>query len=85
MFEYMASGLAVIASDIPLWKEIIESKCGVCVNPLNSKDIADAVGEMIQNPEALKEMGTNGKAVVQKYNWSNEEEKLLMLYRTILA
>ena len=53
---------------------------------LNSKDIADAVGEMIQNPEALKEMGTNGrKAVVQKYNWSNEEEKLLMLYRTILA
>ena len=87
MFEYMASGLAVIASDIPLWKEIIEeSKCGVFVNPLNSKDIANAVDEMIQNPEALKEMGANGrKAIVQKYNWSNEEEKLLMLYRTMLA
>lgn len=87
MFEYMASGLAVIASDIPLWKEIIEeSKCGICVNPLNSKDIANAVDEMIQNPEALKEMGANGRnAVVQKFNWSNEEEKLLILYRTILA
>ena len=86
MFEYMASGLAVIASDIPLWKEIIEeSKCGVCVNPLNPKDIANAVNEMIQNPEALREMGANGrKAIVQKYNWSNEDKKLLMLYRKIL-
>ncbi len=82
MFEYMASGLPVIASDISLWKSIIdESKCGICVNPLSPNDIAKAIDEMIQDPKALKTMGVNGrKAIVQKYNWSIEENKLLNLY-----
>jgi glycosyltransferase involved in cell wall biosynthesis len=46
MFEYMAAGLAVIASDFPYWKSIIEnSDCGICVNPLDAKAIAEGHGE----------------------------------------
>ena len=85
MFEYMASGLPVIASDISLWKSIIvESKCGICVNPLNPNDIANAIEKMLQDPKALKKMGANGrKAVIQKYNWSIEENKLLKFYKNL--
>lgn len=83
MFEYMAAGLPVIASNIKLWEEIIkDAKCGICVDPLNPKDIAEAIEYIMTHPLEAKKMGENGKkAVVQKYNWSIEEEKLFSVYK----
>lgn len=85
MFEYMAAGLPVIASDFHLWRKIIqESKSGVCVDPLRPKDIAKAVEYLIEHPEKAREMGENGrKAILERYNWENEEKKLLRIYDEI--
>lgn len=82
MFEYMAVGLPVIASNFPLWKEIIESsQCGVCVDPLNPQAIADAIDYFVNNNQEAERMGCNGrKAVFDKYNWKIEEQKLLAFY-----
>jgi glycosyltransferase involved in cell wall biosynthesis len=39
-----------------------------------------------ENPEEAKIMGDNGrKAVLEKFNWENEEKKLIELYNTILS
>lgn len=86
MFEYMSAGIPVVASNFPLWKEIIEkNNCGICVNPLNPREIADAVNYLIENPEIAERMGKNGqKAVIEKYNWDNEYKKLLNLYKGLL-
>lgn len=86
MFEYMSSGLPIIISNFPYWKEIIEShNCGLCVNPLNPTEISEAIMFLINNPEKAKEMGDNGKnAVLTKYNWDFEKEKLISIYKEIL-
>lgn len=86
MFEYMIAGIPVITSDIPLWREIIEgNKCGICVDPFNIQEIADAITFFVENPEMAQEMGQNGKkAVYDRYNWSIEEQKLLNVYRTFM-
>jgi len=85
MFEYMSSGTAVIAADYPLWKEIIEkNNCGICVNPNNPKEIAEAINELINNSDKAVKMGQNGKnAVKNKYNWNIEEQKLFEVYKQI--
>ncbi len=85
MFEYMAAGLPVIASNFPLWKEIIEkNNCGICVNPLDSKEITRAVQYLKENREEAEKMGENGrKAVLEKYNWENESKKLLNIYKLL--
>lgn len=58
LFEYMAAGMAVIASDIPMWKEIIEKyECGICVDPQNVEQICDAILFMKNNPDKVREMG----------------------------
>jgi glycosyltransferase involved in cell wall biosynthesis len=82
MFEYMSAGLPVIASNFPLWREIIErNDCGLCVDPLDPKAIAQAIDFFISNPKKAEQMGRNGKNAVHKqYNWSLEEEKLFSLY-----
>jgi len=84
--EYMMAGLPVIASNFPLWKEIIEdNECGICVDPTKPEEIARAIKYLIDNPEKSKKMGENGrKAVLEKYNWEIEGEKLLKLYNKLL-
>lgn len=87
LFDYMAAGLPVIASDFPLWKEIIEgNNCGLTVNPLNPREIARAVQYLVEHPDEARKMGKNGrKAVEAKYNWQNEEKKLLAVYKDLLG
>ena len=82
MFEYMAAGIPVIASEFPLWKEIIEKyNCGLCVNPENPSEIEKAIETILANSEESEKMGINGvKAVKEVFNWKVEEEKLLKLY-----
>jgi glycosyltransferase involved in cell wall biosynthesis len=86
LFEYMSAGLPVIASNFPLWKEIVEKyNCGICVNPLKPKDIADAIDYIIKNPEKAQKMGENGKkAIIDKYNWYVEEKKLFKVYKDLI-
>jgi glycosyltransferase involved in cell wall biosynthesis len=86
MFEYMAASLPVISSNNKLWKSIIDKhQCGICVDPMNPKEIAEAIQYIIEHPKEAEQMGINGKkAVLEIYNWANEEKKLLELYRNIL-
>ncbi|WP_231856954.1 glycosyltransferase [Synechococcus sp. MIT S9509] len=82
LFEYMSAGTAIIASDFPLWKDIIaNANCGICVNPHDPQQISDAIAFLQNNPQRAVEMGKNGRsAVASSYNWSSEERKLISLY-----
>jgi glycosyltransferase involved in cell wall biosynthesis len=83
MFEYMSAGIPVIASDFPLWRKIIsDSNCGLLVDPFNPDEIALAIDTIVSRPEMAQLMGENGRrAVMQRYNWGIEEQKLLQFYR----
>jgi len=85
MFEYMSAGIPIIASNFPLWREIVEgNQCGLCVDPLEPKAIGEAIQFLIDHPAEAEKMGKNGRqAVEQKYNWSIEEDKLLKLYKEL--
>ena len=86
MFEYMSAGLPVIASNFPEWKDIInETNCGICVDPLNPNEIANAIETILSNPLKANLMGENGKeAFYKKYNWLIEEEKLIAFYKKLI-
>ena len=86
MFEYMSAGIPVIASNFPLWREIIEGNdCGICVDPLDSSAIASAIDELVTDRGKAQILGENGRnAVLNQYNWPAEEEKLLSLYSSLL-
>jgi glycosyltransferase involved in cell wall biosynthesis len=86
MFEYMSAGIPVIASDFPLWREIIAgNQCGLLVDPLDPAKIAEAIDYLVTHPNEARRMGENGrKAVVERYNWHIEEQKLLTFYDELL-
>ncbi len=87
MFEYMSTGIPVIASDFDLWRTIVqESKCGLCVDPLNPTAIAAAIDHLMSHRAEAEEMGRNGRqAVLSRYNWAREEAKLIEFYDRLLS
>jgi len=87
MFEYMAAGIPVIASDFDLWKTIIEKEnCGICVDPLNVKEIAEAIDRVLRDDKCASEMGQNGRsAVMERYNWETEKNNLLTIYDQLIS
>ncbi len=87
MFEYMSAGIPVIASHFPPWKKILETNnCGICVDPLNVEEIANAIMWILENPDQARQMGENGRKVIEmKYNWEQEGNKLINVYRELLT
>ncbi|TDM20845.1 glycosyltransferase [Macrococcoides canis] len=85
MFEYMAAGIPVIATQFKLWEKIIkESSAGICINPKDTNDIIKKIEMLLSNPILMKKMGDSGRNyVTEKYNWENEEKKLLNLYKKL--
>ncbi len=87
LFEYMGSGIPVLGSALPNLKRIIEREdCGLTVDSTDPVEIARKITYFIDNPEAARRMGENGrKAVMEKYNWEIEAGKLIGLYSRILG
>jgi glycosyltransferase involved in cell wall biosynthesis len=79
MFEYMAAGIPVIASDFPRWRAIVDaSDCGLCVDPRDPAAIAAAIDRLAGDPELARRLGASGRrAVEQRYNWRHEAQKLI--------
>ncbi len=74
LFEYMAAGLPVIASDFPLWREIVEGHdCGICVRPDDIRAIAAAIDRLAGDPGLVERMGANGRRLIEtRYSWAAE-------------
>jgi hypothetical protein len=87
MFEYMSAELPVIASDFPLWREIVQRHgCGLCVNPADPAAIAQAIRALVDDPAQVARMGEAGRAAVHAhYHWPRAEAELLKLVRELLA
>jgi len=84
LFEYMSAGVPVVASDFPLWRQIVEDAgCGLLVDPRDSNGIARAIEYLLTHPEEAQQMGARGREAIQRsYNWKTEEQKLLALYNS---
>ncbi len=83
LFEYMAAGIPVVASDFPFWRELV-GEAGVLVDPNDVDAIAAAIETLLDDPANAEAMGARGReAVATRFGWEAEGERLLSLYERI--
>lgn len=76
LFDYMAFGIPVVASDaIPMKRIIDQTRCGTTFASGNAPDLARAISEVRASPV---DFGGNGRTWVRReYHWGNDEQRLL--------
>ena len=86
-FEYLATGLPVVAANVPTLRNIIGSTgCGVLVDPNSPKSIADGIIRLTSSQSLRKEFGDHGRMSCEnKYNWHNESKKLQELFASLVS
>lgn len=85
LFNYMASSLAIVSVDLPETKKILNPlNNSIIVKNNNSTKISDAISILIKDPKLLLEKKLASQNAYQKYNWLQEEKKLLHFYQTVL-
>jgi glycosyltransferase involved in cell wall biosynthesis len=82
IYDYMACGIPIIASDaVPLKRILTEEKCGKAFKSGNAKSLAEAIIS-IHNDSGT--MGERGKAaILEKYNWEKEAEAMINVVKSI--
>lgn len=81
LFEYIAAGIPVAASNFPeLRKIVLGHQLGEVFDPEDPRDIARAIDFILSDPERYRRMKENARRTAQTYNWENESRKLLKIY-----
>lgn len=80
LFEYMASGVPIVASEVPSIKEIVSSKEVFFFTPDDPQSLASAVKEIFHTEKA-KERTRASQVLAQKFSWKSRAQAIAVLIR----
>ena len=85
MFEYMASGRAIISADLPSIREVLNEKNAVFCEPGDTGKLEVwklEIEALLADESRRRELGDQARKDVQRLTWVNREENIL---RVIIA
>jgi glycosyltransferase involved in cell wall biosynthesis len=87
VFQYMAVGQPILATDVaPLQRIIEDTDAGIVAGAGEPEDIARAVRELYNDPRLAETLGQNGRCAVEShYNWSRDAAWLQDIYASVVT
>ncbi|HEX6083174.1 MAG TPA: glycosyltransferase [Thermoanaerobaculia bacterium] len=87
ILESMASGAAVVASDVPPVRELIEDReNGWLVHPERPAELARAIRILLEHPEKARILGSNARRTIEeRFTWERSTDALRSAYRKGVA
>ncbi len=77
LFEYMAMGVPVLASDFPLWRRLVEDSGSGRLTEPQPAAVAQALVELFSDPGLLRRYAQAGQAAYRsRYRWEAEAHNL---------
>ena len=84
--EALSAGTAVVASDIPAFKAVLENgDAGELFKNEDSADLAKVLVALLRDDDKRKRLGENGRLSAQKYDWQVVAEQIENVYEMAIA
>ena len=85
LFEYMAAGCAIVASDIPALREILDDADALWVPPGQPQALADGIRALAESPAKARAMGARVREKARRYTWHARGEKLAAVLKPLMT
>ena len=77
MFENMASGRPIIATNLPTIKEVLNDNNSLLVKPDNRESLAVGIVKLIEDKELGSRLANNALKDIKEYTWQKRVEKII--------
>ena len=77
MFEYMAAGRAILTSDLPVIREVLDETSAVFVPPEDAAAWSAVLKSLLDDPARRESLASNARRAVEKYTWLARAQKIL--------
>jgi glycosyltransferase involved in cell wall biosynthesis len=82
LFEYMASGKAILSSDLPAVAEVLrDGETGLLFPPGDVGALADAIRRLYDDPALRQRLGAVAKREAAQYSWQARAKRILQVVR----
>ncbi len=79
MFEYMASGTPIVASNLPAIREVLDHETAILVKPGVPEALAEGVATALTNGQTVAH---NALTLSAQYSWSSHAKKVAEFFET---
>ena len=79
LFEYLASGCPVVASDLPAIREIVDESMVQFFTPDDPVSLAAAISSVLRDPTAAKARAARGQELARTYEWDARARRIIKM------
>jgi glycosyltransferase involved in cell wall biosynthesis len=84
LFEYMAAGRPIVASDLPSIREILHHGTdALLVAPGDASALAAAIQQVIADPALASRLAGSAAVAAQQYSWDHRAQRFEALFREV--
>lgn len=81
LFEYMASGTPIVASDLPSIREVIDESMATLVAPNDPMALSAGIAATLKDSDAAGKRALKARQHVERYTWKNRARTILTTLR----
>jgi glycosyltransferase involved in cell wall biosynthesis len=87
LFEFLLSGIPVIATDMPWWRQLVDGNPAVIFVGIGKPaEVARAIEQLADDPAAARGLGVAGAAHARaRFDWAKEGAQLVAAYDRLVA
>jgi glycosyltransferase involved in cell wall biosynthesis len=84
LFEYLASGRPVVASDLPAFREVLDdSRNAVLFEAGSAFALRSAIARLLAEPALAERIGREGFETARQFSWDRRAERLEQLFAAL--